>query len=176
MFAYTHLTIRFNLTKIGRKIITQSCKIASASVMYNLVMKLFVGAKALIINSEGKVLIVRESSKYDDGVHAGEWDLVGGRIEAEEFILDGLKREVGEESGLEIEVLSVLGVSDNFPEIKGEKVHIVRVTYLCQSFSDAVVLSDDHDAYEWIDPADHAQYNIIPDVAEIIGKYNSPKQ
>lgn len=134
-------------------------------------MKLFVGAKALIKNHDGKVLIVKEAGSYEEGSNIGRFDIVGGRIEPEEPILEGLKREVKEESGLDIEVLNVLDVSENYPIIKTEKVHIIRVTYLCQSSTGDVVLSEDHDSYEWIDPADYKQYNIIPDVAELIEKY-----
>ncbi len=80
-------------------------------------MKLFVGMKAIIVH-EGKVLILREA-EYDEGTNTGKWDVPGGRINPEEPFLEGLKREVREESGLEIEPLELCGIFETFPTIKG---------------------------------------------------------
>ena len=113
-------------------------------------MKLFVGAKALIVH-KGKVLVLREA-KYDEGTNEGLWDVPGGRIHPEESLHEGLRREVMEESGLEIEPGQVLNVSETFPMIKGEACHIVRIYYLCTSKTTEVTVSNDHDRYEWVDP------------------------
>ena len=111
-------------------------------------MKLFIGVKALI-KYEGKVLILREAA-YDEGTNEGKWDVPGGRINPEEPILEGLKREVTEESQLVIETEEVLGVFETFPEIKGESCHVVRVFYRAKAITTNVVLSGDHDLYEWV--------------------------
>ena len=111
-------------------------------------MKLFVGVKALIVH-EGKVLLLREAA-YDEGTNEGKWDVPGGRINPEEPILEGLKREVTEESQLVIETEEVLGVFETFPEIKGESCHVVRVFYRAKAITTNVVLSGDHDLYEWV--------------------------
>jgi ADP-ribose pyrophosphatase YjhB (NUDIX family) len=59
----------------------------------------FVGevAQKAIIEHEGKILFVRSSSD-------SKWDLPGGRLNVGEAPKDGLKREVAEELGLQIEV------------------------------------------------------------------------
>ena len=115
-------------------------------------MKLFIGVKALI-KHEGKVLILREAA-YDEGTNEGKWDIPGGRINPEEPILDGLAREVKEESGLEIEAGEVIGVFETFPTIKGEECHIVRIFYTATTASSEVLLSADHDACTWVTLAD----------------------
>ena len=130
-------------------------------------MKLFVAAKAIIVNEEHKVLIVRESGDYDEGTNVGRWDVVGGRIDPAESLFDGLKREVLEESGLEVEPERVITVDDKFQVIKGEDVHIVRIYYLCRYIGEEVVLSADHDRYEWITVAECSNYNIMSDVKEV---------
>ena len=56
--------------------------------------------KAVLINDEDKVLILRSSDKNEK--HAGEWDLPGGHIHEGEGDIDGLKREVKEETALDI--------------------------------------------------------------------------
>lgn len=131
-------------------------------------MQLFVGAKGFIQRPDGKVLIVREGASYIEGTELGKWDVVGGRINSDEPIIKGLKREIYEESGLEVTVGEVLGVHENFPTINGEQVHIIRIYYACTTDVDVVTLSDDHDAYEWIDPNDSDVYPIMDDVADLL--------
>ena len=94
--------------------------------------------------------------------------MVGGRLDTGESLHDGLQREVKEESGLEISDSEVLTVHDKFQEIKGEAVHIVRVYYLCRVGDGEVVLSSDHDQYEWINTKDCDRYAILEDVKEVL--------
>ncbi len=131
-------------------------------------MKLFIGAKALI-SHEGKVLVLREAT-YDEGTNEGKWDIPGGRIEAEEPILEGLSREIHEETGLNVEVGEVVGVFETFPTIKGEACHIVRIFYTAQSTSSEVRLSGDHDQYEWIDPSNLDDREYVSSLRELLGK------
>ena len=63
------------------------------------------GAEAVCLGADGRVLLGRRAN--DPG--AGLWDLPGGFLHEEELPLDGLRREVREETGLELEVLDFLG-------------------------------------------------------------------
>lgn len=131
-------------------------------------MKLFIGAKAIIVNN-GKVLLLREAM-YDEGINTGKWDVPGGRINPEEPILEGLQREITEESGLMVETEEVLGVFETFPEIKGEHCHIVRVFYKAKTLSTEVTLSPDHDAYEWVSVEELAGKELVSSLPELIKK------
>jgi len=129
-------------------------------------MKLFIGAKALIVH-EGKVLLVREAA-YDEGTNEGKWDVPGGRINPEEPILEGLQREVTEESGLLIEPGEVLGVFETFPTIKGEACHIVRVYYEATPQTLEVALSQDHAEFAWVTVSDLEGKECVNDVSELV--------
>jgi len=129
-------------------------------------MKLFIGAKAIVVH-EGKVLLLREAA-YDEGTNEGKWDVPGGRINAEEPILEGLRREVMEESGLTIKPGRVLGVFETFPTIKGEACHIVRVYYEATLQTLEVVLSQDHAEFAWVTVADLEGKECVSDVAELV--------
>ncbi|MDA8596787.1 NUDIX domain-containing protein [Candidatus Pacebacteria bacterium] len=136
-------------------------------------MKLQVGAKGIIARSDRKVLILRESGDaYDEGTEEGRWDVVGGRIDVGEKLIEGLRREIKEESGLHIDVVNVIGATETFPIIKDVQHQIVRVYYACRTDSDSVMLSPDHDKYDWIDPNEHAKFNIMDDLHEIFNNYN----
>ena len=71
--------------------------------------KHFVGQiaqKAFIINEKGQVLLVQYPN--NDLHVGGKWDLPGGRLNEGETPLEGLKREVREEIGQDIEVHGIL--------------------------------------------------------------------
>ena len=50
-----------------------------------------------VIRSKKGILLVRDRTSYDK-----KWDLPGGGIEPKERLLDGLKREIKEETGLDV--------------------------------------------------------------------------
>ena len=64
-----------------------------------------VAASALIRNDEGQILIVR--------THRRGWEIPGGQIEIGETLIDGLKREVLEESGVHVEIGRLAAVRTN---------------------------------------------------------------
>lgn len=132
-------------------------------------MKLYVGVKALIVK-EGRILLLREAH-YDEGTNEGKWDVPGGRILPEESLWEGLMREVREESGLRITPGAVLSVSETFPVIKDEPSHIVRIHYLAEYKGGEVVLSKDHDAYEWVEVSGLTDKDCMSEVRELCADY-----
>lgn len=127
--------------------------------MSSLVLR--VAAKAAIINNEGKVLIVREGTKYVEGSQVGLYGLPGGRLEVGEAFYDGLEREVGEETGLKVEPLYPLYVGEWRPEIKGVPHQIVAIFMACRLVGGELKLSDEHDGFEWINPKDYTKYTMM---------------
>ena len=64
-----------------------------------------VAASALIRNAQGEVALVRTARRG--------WELPGGQIELGESLIDGLRREVLEECGIEVEIEELLHVRNN---------------------------------------------------------------
>ncbi|HEV7453708.1 MAG TPA: NUDIX hydrolase [Candidatus Saccharimonadales bacterium] len=123
-----------------------------------------VAAKAVIVGIDGKILMLREAATYKDGTHTGKYHMPGGRLEKGESFLDGLAREVREETGLRVEPQFPLHVDEWRPVIKGVPHHIIAVFMLCklQGSADAVV-SDEHDEAVWVTPAETAAYELLPE-------------
>jgi ADP-ribose pyrophosphatase YjhB (NUDIX family) len=63
-------------------------------------------AGALCEDDDGRVLLVRRA----DEPFKGRWDIPGGFLEEGEHPLEGIRRELREETGLEVEPLDFLGV------------------------------------------------------------------
>lgn len=135
-------------------------------------MKIWAAMKAFIVNN-GKVLIVRESSKYKDGTTVGQYGIVGGRVEPGQRFDESLLREIQEEAGIDVKIGKPFYVGEWRPVVRGEEWQIVATFFECFSDTDKVVLSDDHDEYLWIDPKDHRKYNLIDNLHAAFDAYLS---
>jgi 8-oxo-dGTP diphosphatase len=74
------------------------------------------------------------------------WGPPGGRLELLEDPVSGLKREVMEETGLEIMVLEP--VTTWFGRFNGRL--LLSIDYLCHAESDQVRLSAEHSDFRWL--------------------------
>jgi mutator protein MutT len=87
------------------------------------------GVDAIIRNADGHVLITRRS---DDGT----WDLPGGAVEPGETPAESVRREVHEETGLDVRVTAVAGVfggkafRHTYPD--GQEIEPFSVTFECE--------------------------------------------
>lgn len=133
-------------------------------------VKLFVATKAFIVN-QGKVLLLRESSKYEDGTNAGKFDVVGGRVTPGQRFDESLLREVMEETGLTVSIGKPFYVGEWRPKVRDEQWQIIGTFFECHSDSDQVVLSQDHAEFVWIDPGTYAQYDIIENLKPAFEQY-----
>src|SRR3989344_7702477 len=108
-------------------------------------MELQVGVKALLQNNEGKYLLLRRSSeKYPEA--AQQWDIVGGRIDAGTNLIENLRREVLEETGLELRGEPKLVAAQDI--LRPPERHIVRLTYIGNADGNPK-LSGEHTEYKW---------------------------
>ena len=108
-------------------------------------MELQVGVKILLENREGKFLFIRRTADENPEIN-GYWDIPGGRIDVGTPLIENLKREVLEETGLKMRGQpELITVQDIF-----WKKHIVRLTY--SGFAGGEVkLSKEHSEYKWLD-------------------------
>lgn len=132
--------------------------------------KMFVATKAFIVNN-GKVLLLRESNKYQDGTNTGRYDVVGGRVEPGQRFDASLLREIKEETGLDVRVGRPFFVNEWRPVVKGEPWQIVGTFFECFTDNGNITLGADHDEYVWIDPKDFKQYNIIENLVPAFESY-----
>lgn len=140
------------------------------SLMSDSNIALRVAAKAVVINDGGKVLILREAETNPDGTNAGKYHVPGGRLEEGEAFLDGLRREVLEEAGIEIEPLHPVHVDEWRPVIHGLPHQIVGIFMLCKAVTDNVRLSEEHDHFAWVDFSDLDQFELLDAEGSAVAK------
>jgi len=133
-----------------------------------------------VIGHGGKVLVLREAATYIEGTKTGGWHCPGGRLNPGEPFLDGLRREVMEETGLSIATHEPFYVGEWFPIIRGQQNQIVAVFFACtlalsptpdgQKLPEAQ-LSEEHDAYRWVTAAEAEQLALMPPEHDVLVKY-----
>lgn len=106
--------------------------------------KFGIATKAIIKNNENKYLVVFKSETED--INPNEIDIPGGRLKFGEDVNEGLKREITEELGIEIEILKPSRV---WSLIK-EELHLVGITFLANYIGGEVGLSGEHTHFQWV--------------------------
>lgn len=107
-----------------------------------------VGVKVLLRNPEGKILLLKRSSKYR--AVEGSWDIPGGRIETGSSLMENLAREVREEAGLTVRgVPRLVAAQDIFPKDDPDQ-HIVRLTYVGEAEGETALDGVEHTEHRWV--------------------------
>src|ERR1700683_2722087 len=110
----------------------------------------FVGVGAVIVE-EGRVLLVRRGSEP----LKGHWTLPGGVLEVGESLVDGVKRETKEETGLEVEVIELIELLDRIHRHESRvRYHYVIADYLCRVTGGELRAASDADAVRWVERAE----------------------
>lgn len=139
--------------------------------------KKFVANKAVIVNAQGKILLVRDAGKLDHVGHDGQWDFPGGRMDHGEGPIEGLLREIREELGVEssrvqidrpfhVGLWGVGGDTLNQP--------IVGIFYVVRPVGEfTITLSEEHSEYVWIDPRQAYADTLSDDVRSVVDAYRA---
>src|SRR5262249_39276476 len=107
-------------------------------------------AVAICVDAEGRVLLARRAVDPAKGL----WDLPGGFVDEGEEPVEALVRELREETGLEIEPVSLLGTfSDWYGEGPGTRATLVLV-WLARVVSGRQQPADDVSELGWFAPID----------------------
>jgi 8-oxo-dGTP diphosphatase len=108
-------------------------------------VKAAIALKAIVFNSEGKLLVIQRP-KNDYSRSLG-WDLPGGGLDNHENPTEGIKREIKEETKLEVTDVTPIATT-SFKEEDG--CFSVMIAFKALAITDDIKLSDEHIAYKWL--------------------------
>ncbi len=102
----------------------------------------------------------------------GWWSLPGGALETGELLADAVKREMREETGLEIEPLGVVEIFERIMRdaAGATEYHYVLIDYICRVTGGALRAGDDVCRVEWVRRRDLANLQITEGTLGVIEK------
>ena len=133
-----------------------------------------VGVGAVIVK-DGKAIIIKRANEP----YKGQWSIPGGRVELGESLHDAVRREMREETGLEVEVGPLIDVFERIqveqpsgPAESGHSVryHFVIIDYLCTCSGGTLCAGDDAADAKWVTIEELAGYDIRESAVAVIRK------
>lgn len=123
-----------------------------------------VGVGGVVIH-RNRVLLIRRGSEP----LKGEWSLPGGLLELGEELTSGVRRELREETGLEVEPLAIILPFDRIVrEGSRVKYHYVIVDYLCRRKRGRLRPASDVVDARWVRREDLPQYHLTDMATAVI--------
>ena len=121
---------------------------------------------ALIFNPAGKIFLMK-SYKWRD-----KYVIPGGHIELREKMEDALKREIKEETGLDIYDIAFLCFREFvFNDAFWKKRHFILFNYACTTSSTNVVLNSEGQEFVWVTLEEALKLSIDPYTRKVIEEY-----
>jgi 8-oxo-dGTP diphosphatase len=138
-----------------------------------------VGVGGVVI-SDGRALLIRRGSPPLER----QWSIPGGMLEVGETLLEGVRRELEEETGIEVRVLDLIEVFERI-NLDGEgkaRYHFVVLDYLCERVRGEARTGSDVIDVAWAAPEELGQYSLTETATRVIlkafeiasGQPNSP--
>ena len=126
-----------------------------------------VGVGGVVI-SGGRALLVRRGGPPLEG----QWSIPGGMLETGETLLEGVRRELAEETGIEVRVVKLIEVFERISlDTAGKtKYHFVVLDYLCEAAAGEARAGSDVTDVAWVRAEDLGKYRLTETATRVIEK------
>jgi len=126
-----------------------------------------VGIGAVIVK-DNKVLLIKRAGEPGRGL----WSIPGGLVELGEKIKDAVRREVKEETGLEVKVNEIADVTEIITRDEEGKVkyHFVIVDFFAEPLKGELKPSSDALEAKWVEFEDLRKYHLTETVEKLFKK------
>jgi len=121
-------------------------------------------AVSAAIFRDDKILLVRRARSPAKGFYT----LPGGRVEFGESLHTALRREVDEETCLNIEIIGLAGWREALPATSGGGGHYLIMSFAARWTAREPVLNDEHDDFRWMAPDAIADLKLTGGLVEVI--------
>lgn len=136
--------------------------------------KKFVSNKAFLVNPQGKILLVRHTGHGETPNLAAHFEPPGGRMDAGETPLEGLKRELFEELGLDVDVSKARSFHVDYYEFDYDvEKTVVGIFFVVPIGEVSIQLSHEHTEYVWVDPRQEVAVPMFPAVINALDAYRT---
>lgn len=127
-----------------------------------------VAAVGGVVIQDGRVLLVRRGQEPAKG----QWSLPGGRVELGETLASAVRREMREETGLDVRVGDLIEALERiFPDGGGRTTyHYVILDYLCEASPGEARAGSDVTDLAWVGENQLAPYNLTEAATRVVRK------
>jgi 8-oxo-dGTP diphosphatase len=124
-----------------------------------------VGVGGVVI-ADGRTLLIRRGS----APLKGHWSIPGGMLELSESIVAGVRRELAEETGLEVRVLDLIEVFERIVPGEGGRTryHFVILDYLCEMAGGEARAGSDVTDVAWAGEEELEKYSLTAIATRVI--------
>jgi len=125
-----------------------------------------VGVAAAVFNDAGEVLLVKRGRPP----RQGQWGLPGGLLDLGERLVDGARREVREECGVEVEIRDLITAFEPIQRDENGRVeyHYVVIDFWAVHVSGVASAHDDADDVAWVAESDWKAYNLAEETLAVV--------
>jgi 8-oxo-dGTP diphosphatase len=125
----------------------------------------FLGVGALIFDAD-KILLVERAKEPLRGF----WSIPGGIVETGEKLEEAIRREVREETGLEVDALSIFEIFERImPDAEGRtEYHYVLIDYLCHVTGGRLEAASDVSRAAWVAKGDLHEYRVTEGTLAVV--------
>lgn len=126
-----------------------------------------VGVGGVVIHNGCALLIRRGSPPLQ-----GQWSIPGGTLDLGETIREGIRRELKEETGIDVRVLELIEVFDRiFRDASGKvQFHFVIVDYLCEFAGGEARAGSDVTDTAWVREEELPRYSLTEAATRVVRK------
>lgn len=100
----------------------------------------FVSVAGLVSNADGDILLIKSPRRG--------WEYPGGMVEPGETFQEALRREIKEESGIDVEITGFIGLCKNIEN------DIVNIDFACRAVGGTLMTSNESSDVSWFKKED----------------------
>lgn len=121
-----------------------------------------------VVISDGRVLLVRRGGPPLQG----QWSIPGGILEVGETLIEGVQRELAEETGIDVRVRTLIEVFERIDRDPSGKAryHFVVLDYLCEVVRGIARAGSDVSEVAWAAPLELEKYSLTEIASRVIQK------
>ena len=125
----------------------------------------YLGVGALIFEDKNVLLVERAKEPLK-----GYWSLPGGILETGETLAAGIRREVMEETGLDVEPLDMFEIFERImPDAEGRaEYHYVLIDYICRPTGGRAAPASDVSRLAWVSQQNLREYRLTEGTLAVI--------